>query len=134
MNKLLLLLLVAPLSASALVTGTVHAQATHGFLFHWEDPVEREDGTPLSVEELDSFRLQCISDQESAETLVPIGDTDVNEDGERFYWWDEAVQRGGWYTCSMTAIDENQLESEWSDTAEVRRIAIPRPPAHLRGR
>lgn len=132
----LLITLFMAVPASAVITGTVNAQATHGFLFSWNDPVERTDSTPLSVEEIFGYRLRCESEQEQAEIEIVVADTALNGNAplERSYWWDSAVQRGGWYDCKMTAIDVEDLESDWSNVVAVRRMAQPRPPNFLRGR
>jgi len=110
----------------------VFGQATHGFQFTWIDPVERTDGEPLAPEELWGYRMYCVGNEE-VEVVVPRHTTE-QENGERSYFWQDAVQRGGWYDCQMTAIDENELESDWSNIASVRKLAIPQPPRNIRGR
>jgi len=120
-------LVIAMFGVLLLIVSPVFAQAAHGFDFKWTDPTEREDGTALAVEELGSYRLQCASSQEAAEVVVSIGDTTV-EAGVRSFFWESAVSKGGWYDCRMTAVDVNDLESDWSVTIQVRKLARPNPP------
>ena len=124
-------LLLAVLAAGLLFPGLALSQATHGFVFNWDDPVEREDGTALDPdEELLGYRMRC----EGAESVERMIERNLTEmvDGQRRFEWVGAVQRGGWYDCQMTAIDVNELESDWSNVAQVRKLARPMPPG-LRG-
>jgi len=127
--KLLLLLLL-------LVPGLASAQALHGFTFTWEDPVEREDGMELDPdEELELYRMRCVRENggAEAETDVLRADTEAVEGVTRTYFWQDAVQRGGWYECQMLVADTEGLESDWSNVASVRKMARPMPPGQMRG-
>lgn len=123
--KLILLLLL-------LIPGFALAQVTHGFTFTWDDPVERTDGQALDPDtEIQSYRLNC-EGSESVERIVDRAATVSTGGTERQYEWVNAVQRGGWYDCRMTAVDTDDLESDWSNVASVRKLAQPNPPG-LRG-
>ena len=123
--KLILLLLL-------LVPGVALAQATHGFTFTWDDPVTRIDGQTLDPDtEIQSYRLNC-EGSESVERVVDRAATTDVGGVTREYQWIDAVQRGGWYDCRMTAVDTDDLESDWSNVASVRKLAQPNPPG-LRG-
>jgi hypothetical protein len=126
--KRYLILLLMLLPAAAL------AQATHGFTFGWVDPVQRVDGQPLNpATELQAYRLRC-DGAESVERFVDRAATDDAGNGERQYEWVAAVQQGGWYDCRMTAVDTDNLESDWSETVSLRKLAQPNPPGLRRGR
>jgi len=119
--KLALLLLL-------LLPGFALAQATHGFIFTWQDPVTRTDGVALDPEtELQSYRMRC-EGAESVERRVDRDETTALDTGDRRYEWVGAVQAGGWYDCTMTAIDTGNLESPKSNVASVRKVARPDPP------
>jgi hypothetical protein len=120
------LTLILALAATLLALPSA-VQANHSFGFTWIDPVEREDGTPLEPGELGGYRLQCSSPQETAETVAAF-DVTTLVGGKRTFLWENAVQRGGWYDCRMTAIDTSQLESEWSVTIRIRKLARPKAP------
>lgn len=123
--KLLLLLLL-------LIPGFALAQTTHGFTFAWDDPVTRTDGVALDpATELQSYRLNC-EGAESVERIVDRAATVALTGTTREYEWVGAVQSGGWYDCRMTAVDTDELESDWSNVASVRKFARPTPPG-LRG-
>ena len=130
MTKPFLVLVVA---LAALQAAPVFGQATHGFQFTWTDPAERTDGQPIVPdEELASYRLSC-SGHEQVERIVEREATEAVEE-ERTYFWSDAVQRGGWYECSMSVFDTDGLESEMSEMVSVRKQAKPNPPSNMRGR
>jgi len=112
----------------ALHTPSASAQATHGFTFEWEDPVTRQDGVALDPDtELKSYRIRC-EGAENVERVVDRTATQLVSGVVRTYEWVDAVQTGGWYDCQMTAVDVNDLESDWSEIASVRKLARPMPP------
>jgi hypothetical protein len=120
MKHLLLLLLLTP--------GLALAQATHGFVFTWNDPVARVDGAALNPDtEIQSYRLRC-EGNESVERIVERAATDDLGNSVRQYEWTGAVSGGGWYNCKMTAIDTDTLESDWSNVSETRKVSRPNPP------
>lgn len=124
MKLILLLLLLAP--------GLAFGQAVHGFTFTWNDPTARTDGQALDPDtEIQSYRMNC-EGSESVERIVDRAATVSLGGTERQYEWVNAVQRGGWYDCRMTAVDTDDLESDWSNVASVRKLAQPMPPG-LRG-
>ena len=121
-----------------LVSGAALAQASHGFEFCWTDPTEREDGTPLDPEtELAGYELQIVlqggfesgplvalyvarADTQPAEATRLAG-TDSPGAVRRCYFWQDAVQQGGWYDGRMSAIDTGELTSDWSNVITVRK-------------
>jgi hypothetical protein len=120
------------LVAALLVASPAFGQATHGFQFTWTDPVERTDGQPIVPdEELTSYRLSC-SGHEQVERIVEREATEAVGQ-ERTYFWSGAVQRGGWYECSMSVFDTDGLESDMSEMVSVRKQAKPNPPSNVRG-
>jgi hypothetical protein len=113
-----------------LTVTVAQGQASHGFQFTWTDPVTRTDGTAVTVDELATYRLKC-EGVENVERIITRDQAEV-VNGEMTYWWDGAVQQGGWYDCSMTVTDVNALESDSSEIVRVRKLARPNPPS-LRG-
>jgi len=120
--RLLLLILLAVFASVA------HAQAMHGFTFTWVEPTARVDGQVIDpATEIASYRMRC----EGAEIVnreITRGASSPAGEGERTFQWEGAVQRGGWYDCRMIAVDTDGLASEWSEVAQVRKLAQPNPP------
>jgi len=129
MRLFLMLLLLLP--------GLAAGQAMHGFDFTWGDPVERTDGEALDPdEEVASYRLHCVRTDGAEEASIEVlrGDTEAVEGNTRGYFWEDAVERGGWYDCRILATDTEGLSSDWSNVASVRKRAQPMPPGQLRER
>jgi hypothetical protein len=104
----------------------------HDFLFSWEDPVTRTDGTALNPEtEISGYRMRC-EGPETAERIVDRTATSSIGNNERQYNWTEAVQTSGFYECKMTAFDTGDRESPWSNISGVEKYAPPAPPTDFR--
>ena len=122
------LALLLPFATAGVITGVVNAQVvTFGFNFSWDDPTERTDGTDFFPEEIDRYVLSCVSVTQEAEIEVPRSEAMEGE-----FEWLDAVDVGGFYDCKMKVVDVEGLESDWSNTVTVRRVARPMPPV-LRG-
>jgi hypothetical protein len=109
------------------------ALAEYSFTFTWTDPVARTDGSALNpATDLSGYRLQC-SGPENAERIVDRAATSA-VGSERQYQWTDAVVARGKYDCRMTAIDIEDRESAWSNTASVNKFAAPSAPGQLRAK
>lgn len=104
----------------------------HGFEFRFTEPTQRVDGTVFDpVTEVESYSAQCALDEAftaPVEVFFPRSASSDNGDGRRYYYWQDAVQVGGWYFCRMSVADVNGLVSDWSNVATVRKVARPNPP------
>jgi hypothetical protein len=128
-------LLLGVIIVLAVMTGRAEAQATHGFDLAWTDPTERTDGMAFDpATEIGVYRAECVrGDDWAAAAFVLITRDETGGDGnERTFYWQDAVQQGGWYNCRINVADTGGLVSDWSATVTVRKLARPNPP-NLRG-
>jgi hypothetical protein len=104
----------------------------HDFIFTWQDPTQRTDGTALNPEtEISGYRMRCQGPQDvirfiDREVTAPV------EGNKRQYRWVDAVQTDGVYSCQMTAMDTKDLESAWSEVAEAPKFTRPPAPTDFR--
>ena len=74
---------------------------------------------------------QCALDEAftaPVEVFFPRSASSDNGDGRRYYFWEDAVQVGGWYFCRLNVADLDGRVSDWSNVATVRKVARPNPP------
>lgn len=92
-------------------------------------PSEREDGTPLAVDEIAEIRFFVASDQDGFATWTPAG---TNTSCSQVY--DLSRVADGAYRYTGTAVDTDGRESIKSpDLAEitVKRVALPAHPTNF---
>ena len=124
-------LALAMLGVLMLVASPVFSQASHGFDFAWTDPTERTDGMAFDpATEIGVYRAECVRGDDWAEAaFVLITREETGGDGnQRTFYWQDAVQQGGWYNCRMNVADTGGLVSDWSVTITVRKLARPNSP------
>jgi len=98
----LLLVLLAALGAFVVIVYTVPNTETTNVTFTYERATEREDGTPLLLEEIKYTRLYC-DGKKVAQEAGANGDI-------------SAELTGGPHNCYGTHVDTNDLESNPSST------------------
>jgi len=130
-NAVHLAMVLAMLVVLALISAPAWGQATHGFDIAWTDPIEREDGTAFDpATEIGVYRAECVRGDDWTEAaFVLITREQTGGDGnQRTFYWQDAVDQGGWFNCRMNVADTGGLVSDWSVTITVRKLARPNSP------
>lgn len=83
----------------------------------WDPPKERINGDPLAPEEISHYNLYCGGQITEIPGLTPEGDYPLS--------LDTMLPDYGSYDCTLTAVDNDGLESDHSN---VLVLAMPAPP------
>lgn len=107
LNRLAIVLLIVAVVLLALVSGVAIAQESEGrsVVVSWDIPTERENGGPLSVEEIGGYEIRYSVDGGEAESVVI-------PDGSATGYQLSGLS-GGEYRLTIAAYDVNGLYSEF---------------------
>lgn len=83
-------------------------QAATQIIVTWQPPTEREDGQPISASEISGYTLRC----GGVITQLPPGDSYTGSIAD-------VLPGYGATDCTLSAVDQNGLESQPSDPVTV---------------
>jgi len=92
--------------------------------FSWDKPTEREDGTALSPEEIQSYRLYKFVDGEAV-PLINVSGSDTS--------YVLNVDTAGSHCYAISTIDSDSREGRLSDQVCVGVVFDPKPPSNVTG-
>ena len=99
-------------------SGNEPAISTYKIEVEWDVPNRREDGSTLSLEEITAYRIHYGQNEAQLDYQVEI------DDAVNLSHVIELPHSGLWY-ISMTAVDQNSLESELSGVQQINICALP---------
>lgn len=90
------------------------APSPHSVSLNWTAPATRADGTPLAASQLSGYRIYYTASgtPANADTMIPISGGSRTSAAV-------ALPAGGEYAFAITAIDQNGLESSFSDPVSI---------------
>jgi len=92
----------------------------------WTSPTEREDGTPLALNEIASYTMYCGAVQGAYISEFIFSDTTINNVDASALGFGVGTQY-----CVMTTTDTEDRESGYSNefsVVTVRELSLPKPP------
>ena len=98
-----------------------NAAGAQRYSITWEAPAAREDGTPITVDEIAEYRLYC----EDKVTAIPSTPTQYETNVE------DVLPSKGSYSCYMTAVDTDGLEGLPSDSFTLEWPYQLNPPRNI---
>ena len=91
-----------------ILTGCKDETADSSATINWTAPTTRIDGTPLPMSEIAGYKIYIRDSTNILISVIEINDAYIME-------YQHSSQTSGTYSFSVTAFDQNQVESDFSE-------------------